>query len=259
MAEQNLTEIIETAASTLEEATSTTETKETKEEAVKEETKEEPKEETKKPTLEEAEQEQALSLFRALKDPNRAADVIRVMAKEAGLLETKAEKKEAERTIEEIIKEGLGEEYEFLSEKLGPVIKQAVEFATKDIREKTDATEKEREAEKINREIESVLNKYADAAKLEPDVLALMNEILPSPGQKVDVYFERLLKIAAAERGITLRTKTAGEKIVQTRQNAAERLSAGGGKSDKSVTLPSTTMDLNAAIEMAMVALSKGE
>lgn len=252
MADTSLETIIENASTELEGAE---ETKTETTEETKEETKAEEKKETK--VADTTEQEMALSLFRALKDPNKAADVIRVMAKEAGLLETKEEKKEAVKTIEEVIKEGLGEEYEFLAEKLGPIIKASVEIATKDVREAQAKSDQDREAARIDTAINSVMGKYADSEKLQDDVLKLMDEILPSPDQKVEVYIERLLKVAAAERGTPLKLKTAGEKIAQTRQNAAARLAAEGGKSESAVTPAAKAMDINQAVEAALAALSK--
>lgn len=219
---------------------------------------EEPKEEAKEASKTDSETEMALALFRSLKDPNKSADVIRLMAREAGLLETKKEEAVVAKTIEEVIKEGLGEDYEFLADKLAPVIKTAVEMATKDLREQNERTAQEQEASKIKTAIDNVMGKYAEADKLEADVLKLMDEILPSPDQAPGVYFERLLRIAAAEKGVTLKLKTASERIASNRDNSAVRLAAEGGKSETSVTKSATSMNLNQAIEVAMEQLSKG-
>lgn len=227
------------------------------EETLVEETKTETSKEEKVTPPDTTEQEMALSLFRALKDPTKAADVIRVMAREAGLLETPTEKKEAAKTIEEVIKEGLGEEYDFLADKLAPVIKAAVELSTKDLRESTEAAAQEREAAKIDAAINSVMGKYAGADKLENAVFKLMDDILPAPNQKVEVYIERLLKIASSEQGVPLKLKTAGEKIAANRGNAAARLAAEGGKSETAVVTPAKAMNINEAVAAAMAALKE--
>lgn len=229
------------------------------EEAVEKPKAEEPLEEEKKETPKlDDETEMALALFRSLKDPAKSADVIRLMAKEAGIIESPKQAETVAKTIEEVIKEGLGEDYEFLADKLAPVIKTAVEMATKDLREQSERTAQEQEAAKIKTAIDNVMGKYAEVEKLEADVLKLMDEILPSPDQAPGVYFERLLKIAAAEKGITLKLKTASERIIANRDNSAVRLAAEGGKSEKAVTKSATPMNLNQAVEAAMEQLSKG-
>jgi len=252
----NLNTAITAAEEKLEKPAETTkEVKPVESAVVVEETKEEEKKET---PSSDSETEMALALFRTLKDPAKSADVIRLMAREAGIIESPKQAEVVAKTIEEVVKEGLGEEYEFLAEKLGPAIKSAVELATKDIREQTERAAQEQEAIKIRTAIDNVMGKYAEAEKLEADVLKLMDEILPSPDQAPGVYFERLLKIAAAEKGVTLKLKTASERISSNRDNAAVRLAAEGGKSDTAVTKTATTMDLNQAIKTAMEQLSKG-
>src|SRR5665213_606518 len=84
-------------------------------------------------------QQYAKDLFLALNDPNSAKIVVEALAKQAGLIETKAEEKVVVKTITELLKENLGEDLSFLGDKLAPAIeatvKQLVAEQTKDIRE----------------------------------------------------------------------------------------------------------------------------
>lgn len=224
-----------------------------------EETKEAPKEEPKKQTVEEQEAEMALSLFRALKDPAKGKTVIELMAKEAGLLETPAEKKEAVKTIAEVIKEGLGEDYEFLADKLVPTIQQAIELSNKDIRETLEQNARERESARIDAAIAKVVGTYEVSDELQRDMLNLMDEIPIQANVDPAKYFERLLKVAAADKGVALKSKSTAEVIKRNRDNAAARLAAsGGGKSETSAVPAPKAMDLDAAIKAAQEELAKG-
>ena len=118
--------------------------------------------------LAEDERDKAVELYKALQDPDKADLIIRAMARRAGITSdsTQKETEKAEKTIEEIIEEGLGTEYKFLSKKLSTVIAKAVEFETSKktrvIEENLRAREIRETEEKVKTSIDAVINGYEE-------------------------------------------------------------------------------------------------
>src|ERR1700677_4473413 len=79
--------------------------------------------------LSEAEVKEGRNLYKLLKDKNQRTNVIRILAQQVGLLDaqTPKEVKQATKDLKTLVKEKLGKEYEFLSDKLGDVLESVLE------------------------------------------------------------------------------------------------------------------------------------
>lgn len=195
----------------------------------------------------ETEAEQAQKLWAALKNPETSGKVLEFLAQQAGYTkppETKAEVKEQKNEILDILKEELGEEFSFLSDKLSKGIERILESKLK---ESTQDIRKELEQEqvsKLTKEAETasseLADKYFDKKELPKDVQkdmeALMTRYHPSPGQSVKEYLNELFEIVAQRNNIKLSSKEDRKKTDKNRNDVASQLgrnTSGKGTPDK--------------------------
>lgn len=295
--ELNLTQVIENAAVSIaketagiiveeekggEETPASETPKETKVET-KETNKEEPpkKEETKEDDEIDPEQmKQAKALYKGLasKDPNVQLSVLRALAQAAGKdltdITTKKEAVEAKKGFVELLKEGLGE-WDFLGEKLGPILEQRL----KEMVEEQVKPIKETEAQRVQRETRMIVDKeYGDAFNsfdnprelhdaIGKEVGELMNNFKPTAKMSYKQYFTSLIHIAAGEKGLALKpaqspeqkkTSESKEKIQsKTRNDVGSRLSSERRTEVKNAVRPSGKMNLDAAVNAAVEELAK--
>lgn len=217
-----------------------------KDEPKKEEPKKEEdlkKEEAKKEEeLTEEQLRYAKSLFRALAnpDPKIQKATIELFAKSAGLelkeIETKKEITEAKDTLLDLLKAGLGE-YDFLADKLGPVLEQVIKRAvvenTKDIREEVAQSKQEKLQNHISSSIDTAFAKFTNSVEVKDEVVKLMDSYKKADSVSYDEYFKTLIVVAAHNKGITLKIKGTEKpevkdekKIDKNRNDAGTRLSS---------------------------------
>jgi len=217
-----------------------------------EETKVEEKVEPKKvePQLSD-EQKKAIDLYAALQDPKLGTTIVRQLAEQFGVLETKKEKEKAEESILDILKTGLGDEYGFLADKLAPAIEKALDVKVRGVESKIQDTERSL----LEKEIDTVMNKIytenKEAKGLENRVIELMDEILPSPRISTERYIRNLYSIASGEIADKTATTKAAEKITKNANDAASRLASSGADESRLSSGPSSPT-LDEAIKMAM-------
>lgn len=163
--------------------------------------------------LDEDEEAKAKELYKALKDPNAAPHVIRSMAAAAGIklsdVETKQDVKVATKTIKELIKEEMGEEYKFLGDKLGTVIEKVlttyVDTETAKVKAEVAADREEKQRDKLGEILDTVFAEYTNVdAKVQKKVYELVKDIPPKPGTDPKTYFRRMVKLAGTELNINL-------------------------------------------------------
>lgn len=156
----------------------------------------------------------AKNLFKLLSNDKTALTTLKTLASQAGIelkdVETKKDEKVAAKTIKDRIKEGLGDDYKFLGEKLGTVIEtvlaDAIKENTKDIRDKQANDQKLALNERIKTENAAVSAEYVEIpTRVLQEVLRIQTdqEILPgksSPGK----FFKACLTMAAENLGVTL-------------------------------------------------------
>lgn len=209
----------------------------------KKETKvEDKKEDDKKEELNEEQLKQAVTLFKALSNPDpkvqRAS--LDLLVKMAGLelkeIETKKEATEAKETLVDLLKAGLGE-YDFLAERIAPALekslKKLVDENTKDIREEVRLSREEKVKNAVDTGIEAAFGRYENAKDLAKDVNTLMDENPKSDKISWEKYFNNLIVIAAGEKGLVLKAKGSAkteekdkEKESRNRNDAHSRLAS---------------------------------
>lgn len=165
-----------------------------------------------------AEQQAAVNLFDALKNPETAGLALRHLADLAGFdLAHRKGREEAKKSIADIVKEELGEDNSILAEKLGPtldkIISAAVEERLKPVRD-TIATQEEKEvADAIESELAALNTETKGLSKkLETRMVELMDEISPGPKTKPAAYIRKIYKLAASEYEEAEKLKTQDRK-----------------------------------------------
>lgn len=208
-------------------------------------------------TLSDAEQKEAKNLYKLLKDKSQQKNVIRVLAQQAGLLdaETKAEVKEAKKDLKALVKEKLGPEYAFLSDKLGDMMEAVLQEERKTVTEhltKVQSNEVERETstalERLSRETKG------ESAKFEDRMIQLMDRIKPSDNLSVYEYLKDLYTLASAGKSTARASAQIADKIRRNSGNAAERLQSRGaaGAAGNKVTPGPEKKGAREAVKFAM-------
>ena len=179
--------------------------------------KEPEKEEVKEPELP-FEAKQALQLFNALKDPTQAPLLIKALAESAGYtIETHSGKKEVKQSITSFVKEQLGDDFELLASKLGPVLETAISSAVQAAVSPVYQQIKDREIITAKQEIDAAFDKigeeFKDFDKYDKQVSSLMDEIDRKSGQSAYKYIKRLYQIAKSEDLEAERLKATVSKI----------------------------------------------
>lgn len=212
----------------------------------------------------------AKEVFKALKDPNQAPQLVRILAEQAGYIkppETKQEAKEQAKDIVEKLKEAAGPELEFLIEKIGPVIKAELKAEVESVRTELRTDQVNRENEKLINETTSAMKtlsqKYYSTDEFPKDVqkemTSLMNKINPSNGMKPSEYIEMLYFTAAGKMGIDINKTKQTQRVVDNRNDTLSRLSADRGAKAQEVKEVPRRISINEAVSKAVEAVERGE
>jgi hypothetical protein len=209
------------------------ETKEASDESTEtKEIKETPEEKVEREAAEKVEVENAIKLYKALNDPEQGPKVLRMLAKEAGVLEeakeaaTTKEKKAVAKSIREVVNEKLGSEYKFLADKIGDLMEELLPEITKPLQERIDAKDRA----DLSKEIDTALNNCFNQYEKVPDVVQrrfneLIDEMPPVPGKTEPAkYFNRLMKIAADETNTELKLVSAKTSVSKQTKDAENSL-----------------------------------
>jgi hypothetical protein len=239
------------------------------------EPKKEGKENPPAPTRSETEIANALQLFDALNDPNRAGAVIKYLADQAGITKggdnqpaTKAEARQAEQTIIDVLKENLGEEFGFLADKLGPAIEKIVnkslEQSQADIRSQLQAAEQEKlQGQSVNA-INKLSNDFFGADKGMPEEVAnlmssLMDKMPPTPDMDIKEYTDLIFHTAVGKLGLTkAKAPVAAARVQQNRNDAASRLASERTVPGQPEVDKNKVMSRKEAIRAALDAIERG-
>ena len=265
----NLANIIENATK----EASKTEEPETKELGTKEDTekespkiKEPDKEETKESELRDDEVAFAKNLYKALNnsDPNVQLKTLKLLANAANMdlkeIETKKDIKEAEKDLVALLKEGLGE-FDFLAEKLGPVLERALKSyvakETEPIKQAQQLIEDEKLRDEVSSAVDKAFGEYTNATEVKDEVIQLMDNFKPSAKMAHKDYFRSLIILAASNKGITLKLANSqisqdnNAKIDKNRRDAATRLASERVNEVKDVTRITQFKNLKEAVSDA--------
>lgn len=164
---------------------------------------EEPKIE--EPKVESPDQQAALNLFNALKNPETSGIVIKQLAELAGLeIGVKKDAAKLTKTISQIISEELGEDNSILAEKLGPalekIIAKAVEDQVRPMQETISEQKRTEFATRIDKTFETInIESKGLSKKLEPRMVELMDQIQPGPKTEPEAYIRHIFTLAKSD------------------------------------------------------------
>lgn len=183
-------------------------------------------------------QEEALRLYNALKDPAQAPVIVDMLARAAGYskVETKQEVKEVKNTITDILKESLGEEYAFLVDKLAPGLEKILQQrpASRDEEiEDIRARVEEREKQDLQRELAvvhtDIAKEYFGTDDMPENVLTAMEKAMedfpPSQALTPKQWYTKIFNLVAGE--LRLQPKTSSntrERAERSRNDVPAKL-----------------------------------
>ena len=187
------------------------------------ENKPEEKSEEEQETKLDARTTQALNLLAQLEDPETAPEIIKLLAKNIGLIqdaETPREVIKASKTIREKVMAKLGEDYPLLANSVGDLLEEIVGEQEAKFAKEINT----REAARYQAEIESRVSKFiADNKVTEAEQAAikeLSKEFPPHPSVPPERYLGQHLKTIRLEQAEAQRNKTTKDKV---KNNLSER------------------------------------
>lgn len=225
--------------------------------------KDEPDDDDEPDDEEKEELEKAKQLFAIMKDPVARKAFLTQMMESEGLNKDSSKKEitQAKKNIESILKTHLGDEYDILHGKLTKGLTEILELffeeKVKPFGERLSANEAKEERKLAESAWDSVFAEYSNSKELENAVAELCEEIRPKKDQDPKVYFRRLLKIAADEKGIELKKVSAKDNAVldftknRRKDNSSDidnRLKDKGADEGKMTRNPSLRTSLEDAI-----------
>lgn len=150
----------------------------------------------------------ALSLHKALADPETAEELVKYLAQKAGLLDKKddikpgTDKAVAEGRIHKALKTKLGKDYEKFSDLVGPALDEAIQdYLKEEIGKASRSSAEDRWSNTIDKFTET----HEMTEDIEDKMKELMEEAPPNVGRKGfdgAKYLERMWKSALDELGI---------------------------------------------------------
>jgi hypothetical protein len=235
---------------------------------------EKPKVETKTKEQEDEEKsiaEQGKELMKALRDPAKAPIVIKFLAESAGYKKdeviptTKAEVKALRDDILDDLKEGLGEEFNIVAERLAPalekILNKQLEKSQQDIRAKM----LEQEQEKLQNQSATVLTTLSQDFFGEPDIpdnvqkamSSFMDRVSPSPGSSIRDYIEDAFHYSIGKLGLQKTDSKTKARTERARTDASSHLASERAPSESTLKASPKPMTRQEAIEAAIKAVEK--
>jgi phage-related minor tail protein len=182
------------------------------------------KEESAKPEFDPVEARQAIGIINALKDPSKAPDILRLLAKEIGL-EVTAGKSQKEATKDALaeLKENVPEELHFILEGIKPAIdkmvKDRVAAETQGIRAAQESIQQQNIQSTTDKAYETMRSRYKDFDSMESTMNDLTAE-MPYQGGDVVKYLDNLYKIATYDNKDAGKISKAVDKINRNAQDS---------------------------------------
>lgn len=226
-------------------------TEDKKEEEVKEEKKEEKKEseETDEEIAEEA--KEALKIYNLLKDPKQGKEVVRFLARQAGLeIKEGATEKEVRKNAADVLKESLGNEYEFLAPKLLPGLRALIDEEVAAVKRALIEDQRAKLSQDYDNAWEA-LNEQTDGdfESRGEEIIKAMEEFPYSGKQPIKQYLGRIYKMVGGEKPVEKKLSRTLERI---KKNAEEAEVSNSGASDERVKASSRLPTREEAIAAAL-------
>ena len=201
----------------------------------------------------------AKNLFRMLQNPQTSAATIRALAAQAGITldadATKSEKKAAARSITEIVKESLGEKFDFLAEGIGPALEQAFKAYSEEQDKKFNALFTEQQQRTVENAVDRLYETHEDASEYENRIVELMDEFPRPKGadrKSLDKYMTNLYRIAKSEATEKTAKQKMSKKLAASEQDVTSRLGASGRSGSDNSKPVSKVMSLDDAANLAI-------
>jgi hypothetical protein len=214
--------------------------------------------------LDDASKDEALRLYKALKDPKAGPAVLAALAQQAGLLgkntpETKTEVATAKKQVKEILKDSLPENMKFLADQLGPAIEAVFEQEREEQNEKFQQIEIQRvENQVIEAYKRLARDTKGDSVKLEARMAEISKKISPAPDVSVNEYIDYLYQIASGGKGTQVSSsRQVADRIRRNANDLPSRLRTTTGSSDDKDWIPKKAIGLKGAVNLALEQLAK--
>lgn len=213
---------------------------------------------------------EAKRIYKLLKDPTSSKQLVRELARAEGLLgddapTTKKEVAAAKASIKDILKNKLGDKYEFLIPQLG----EALEEILAGERETQQSSIQQMQIDQTRRDTTAVLSQLAketkgESRKVESRMLELMNEFQIGPGVSIDKYLRGLYAQASSARDASNQKNQKNDKIRRNANDAPSRLQSSSGTESSSRTSnipagpdPNKSMTLKESVAFAVAQQSR--
>jgi hypothetical protein len=214
--------------------------------------------------LDDASKDEALRLYKALKDPKAGPAVLAALAQQAGLLgknlpETKQEVATAKKAVKEILKDSLPENMKFLADQLGPAIEAVFEEKMQEQDEKFQQIEIQRVEGQVVAAYERLSKETkGESKRLEARMAEIATQISPAPELSVDQYIRFLYQIASNGKGTQVsNTRVVADRIRRNANDLPSRLRTTTGSSDDKDWIPKKPIGLKGAVNLALEQLAK--
>lgn len=207
---------------------------------------------------------EAKRVYKLLKDPKTARNLVTQLARAEGLLgdeaPTKTELKAAKASISDILKEKLGSNYEFLI----PSLSEALEKILAGERDTQQQSIQQIQIDATKRESADVLSKLAretkgESRKSEARMLELMQEFQIGPGVSIEKYLRGLFAQATSARDASNQKNSKNDKIRRNANDAPSRLqsSSSGAETTRSSGTdagvdPNKRLSVKESVELAV-------
>jgi hypothetical protein len=214
--------------------------------------------------LDDVSKDEALRLYKALKDPKAGPAVLAALAQQAGLLgknlpETKQEVATAKKAVKEILKDSLPENMKFLADQLGPAIEAVFEEKMQEQDEKFQQLEIQRVEGQVVAAYERLSKETkGESKRLEARMAEIATQISPAPELSVDQYIRFLYQIASNGKGTQVsNTRVVADRIRRNANDLPSRLRTTTGSSDDKDWIPKKPIGLKGAVNLALEQLAK--
>lgn len=191
------------------------------------------------------------ALISLLKNPQTSRAVIEALAKDAGLqvAEGKTEK-QAVKSITDELREALGTEWSYVTDKIGPIIEKRL-AKERETNEQTLAEQRRKQVELESKRAEKeFFTDFPEARKYEQRMIKLMDQFPPSENVSQYDYLQGIFAIAQNSGKGRMSTKLA-EKVQERADKNRREPNLRGQPSSEEIVEGSKTMSLKEAVQMA--------
>jgi len=208
-------------------------------------------------------------LVQSLKDPQKAAAIVRYLATQYGYtkedIQTKQDVKEVSKGIEGILEKHLGDDFKFLAPKLGPAIKESLESMlqgnteTANLRERLERQEfKDIQNETSNAHVE-IAHEWFGSDEMPDNVVKAMSSAMDDfpptdPNMSPARYYKKIFSMVAGELGLQKKEQKRQDRVERNRQDSGARFltSQNRGVVPDNAATGARKLSLKDAVSLAM-------